>query len=367
VCLTTDNGTRTVKGKVQGGLEYTAVVQVLNVAPAAVFAATPATLSEGANYQLALTEASDPAAADQAAGFTYAFDCGDGSGYGSFGAAASATCPATDAGARTVKGKIRDKDGGEREYVAGVTVDNVAPDLGPVSAPVAPQLVNSAISASAPYTNVAVYDTFTALWSWGDGTTSAGSVLVGSSTVTGTHVYTSPGVYTVSLTLTDDDNSSDQSTYQYVVVYDPNGPFVTGAGAIESPPGAYVPDPDLTGRAHFGFWSKYRPGTNQIDGNAQFRFAAAGFHFRSTRYDWLVVAGARAQFRGEGTVNGSGGYTFLLTAIDGQVNGGGGTDKFRMKVWNTATGAIVYDNQMGMPDDGTPVTTLVEGSIVIHR
>jgi hypothetical protein len=248
-----------------------------------------------------------------------------------------------------------------------VQVLDVAPDLGPVSAPVAPQMVNTTISATAPYTNAGVYDTLSAVWGWGDGTTSSGTLLPATNTVTGTHVYTQPGVYAVSLTLTDDDNSSDQSTYQYVVVYDPNGSFVTGAGAIESPPGAYVPDPDLTGRAHFGFWSKYRQGTNQVDGNAQFRFAAAGFQFRSTRYDWLVVAGARAQFRGEGTVNGSGGYSFMLTAIDGQVSGGGGADKFRMKVWNTSTGAALYDNQMGMPDDGTPTTTLTEGSIVIHR
>jgi hypothetical protein len=41
----------------------------------------------------------------------------------------------------------------------------------------------------------------------------------------------------------------------------------------------------------------------------------------------LVIAGARAQYKGLGTVNGSGNYGFLLTAIDGQVNGGGGVDK----------------------------------------
>jgi hypothetical protein len=59
---------------------------------------------------------------------------------------------------------------------------------------------------------------------------------------------------------------------------------------------------------------------------------------------WPVVAGAEAQFKGLGAINGSGNYGFMLTAIDGQVNGGGGVDKFRLKIWDRATGNIVYDN-----------------------
>lgn len=67
-----------------------------------------------------------------------------------------------------------------------------------------------------------------------------------------------------------------------------------------------------------------------------------------------------------GTVNAAGNYGFLLTAIDGQLPGGGGADKFRIKIWNIATSAIVYDNQMGALDGDAPNTTLGGGSIVIH-
>jgi hypothetical protein len=56
----------------------------------------------------------------------------------------------------------------------------------------------------------------------------------------------------------------------------------------------------------------------------------------------------------------------MLTAVDGAVNGGGGTDKFRLKVWNTASNAVVYDNQAGSDDLSTPTTVLGGGSIVIH-
>jgi hypothetical protein len=45
------------------------------------------------------------------------------------------------------------------------------------------------------------------------------------------------------------------------------------------------------------------------------------------------------------------GYAFLLTCTDGKLSGGGGVDKFRIKVWNKATGAIVYDNKLGASDD----------------
>jgi hypothetical protein len=78
-----------------------------------------------------------------------------------------------------------------------------------------------------------------------------------------------------------------------------------------------------------------------------------------------VVSGARAQYRGVGTINGAGDYGFLLTAIDGQVKGGG-TDKFRMKIWEIASGNIVYDNQMGQLDTGDASTALGGGSIQIQ-
>jgi len=37
-----------------------------------------------------------------------------------------------------------------------------------------------------------------------------------------------------------------------------------------------------------------------------------------------------------------------------------------MKIWNTATGAIVYDNNIATADNATPTTALGGGSVVIH-
>ena len=105
-------------------------------------------------------------------------------------------------------------------------------------------------------------------------------------------------------------------------------------------------------------------------GKTNFRFVAANLNFKSTAYQWLVVAGARAQFKGWGTINGQGNYAFMLTAIDGQVSGGGGADRFRIKLWDEASGTKVYDNQHGTDDNAglTGGGTLLQGgSIEIHK
>jgi hypothetical protein len=155
-----------------------------------------------------------------------------------------------------------------------------------------------------------------------------------------------------------------------IVFYDPSAGFVTGGGWINSPAGAYVAGPSLAGKATFGFVSKYKKGATVPEGNTEFQFHAGGLNFKSTSYQWLVVSGAKAQYKGYGTINGVSGYSFMLSAIDGQISGGGGIDKFRMKIWKTATGEIVYDNQVGAldtTDTADPTTAIAGGSIVIHK
>jgi PKD repeat protein len=186
--------------------------------------------------------------------------------------------------------------------------------------------------------------------------------------VTGGHVYTEPGVYTLKLTVTDKDGDSGESIYQYVIVYDPEGGFVTGGGWIDSPPGAYAPDPSLTGKANFGFVAKYKKGAHAPTGQTEFQFQVADLNFHSDTYDWLVVAGPKAQFKGTGTINGAGNYGFMLTALDADLTPSAEVDRFRIKIWDKEDdGAIVYDNQMGAADGAAPATELGGGSIVIHK
>jgi PKD repeat protein len=186
-------------------------------------------------------------------------------------------------------------------------------------------------------------------------------------TVTGSHAYTAAGVYRVTLGVTDSGGNTGQRTSAFIVVYDPNGGFVTGGGWINSPAGAYAADAELAGKATFGFVSKYPKGANLPPaGETQFQFSVADFKFESTVYEWLVISGAKARYRGTGHVNGGGSYGFELTAWDGQVSGG--VDRFRIKIWDSNQGnGVVYDNQMGAADGADPTTLLGGGSIVIHK
>ena len=143
--------------------------------------------------------------------------------------------------------------------------------------------------------------------------------------------------------------------------------FVTGSGWINSPAGASPSNPALTGKAIFGFVSKREPGEALPTGWTRFQFGDANLSFYGACQQRFVVAGAKAHYQGSGTVNAEGDYGFMLTAIDGRQPGGGGVDKFRIKIWNNATGDIVYDNQLGAADTADPTTGVGGGSIVIRK
>jgi parallel beta-helix repeat protein len=112
-----------------------------------------------------------------------------------------------------------------------------------------------------------------------------------------------------------------------------------------------------TGKATFGFVSKYKKGASIPEGNTEFQFQAGGLNFHSTSYDWLVVTGSDyAKFKGAGTINGQGDYKFQLWAGDKD------PDTFRIRIWweeTDGTEHVVYDNAMDQPIGG--------GSIVVHK
>jgi len=192
-------------------------------------------------------------------------------------------------------------------------------------------------------------------------------------TATASYAFDAAGVYHVALTI--DDSCGGTATADemsgmevLVIVYDPSAGFVTGGGWIDSPPGAYQPDPSLSGRANFGFVSRYQKGAVVPTGETEFQFKVTNINFRASVYQWLVVSGPKAQYKGTGTINGAGTYSFLLTATDGDVSGGGGVDRYRIKITG-AGGGVVYDNVPGGSDDidNAGPQAIGGGSIVIHK
>jgi probable HAF family extracellular repeat protein len=253
---------------------------------------------------------------------------------------------------------------------------NVSPVVTAIDLPSAPIPVGTSVSVTASFTDGNVGDTHTASIVWDDGATTALSVTEATGMATATHTYTVPGVYMVQVSVSDGDltgtRSSSDDEPAYIVVYDPTSGYVTGGGWIDSPSGSCqwngcASDGSTIGKATFGFVSRYKTGATAPSGNTEFQFKAGGLAFSSTSYQWLVVAGARAQYKGEGEISGStGSYGFLLTAIDGALDGTG-TDRFRIKIWDKTSGVVVYDNKMGSGEDSGDATALGGGSVVIHR
>jgi len=279
-------------------------------------------------------------------------------------------------GTTTITWTATDAAGNQSSCQQLIVVSNPNPVVtitGPPSGAI--YAVGTSINFSGSFTDSAG-STHTATWIF-DNVTQNASVVEPFGSMPGTanttFTFTKSGVYLIRLVVDDRCGGTGlaetvDGITAMVVVYDPNGGYVTGGGWINSPFGAYQPDQSIIGKANFGFVSRYQHGATVPTGQTEFQFKVANLNFHSTDYEWLVVAGARAQFKGTGTLNGSGNYGFLLTAIDGSVSGGSGIDRFRIKIWDKENNnAILYDNKSGASDNSDSATNLEGGSIVIHQ
>ncbi len=185
-------------------------------------------------------------------------------------------------------------------------------------------------------------------WSFGDNTTGTG-VLV-------SHTYTAVGIYEVNLTVTDDRGVQSSNTTM-VVVYDPDAGSAAGGGWFWSAEGNLKRDPESEGKATFGFVVKYKH--EAAAGNLEFQYHVGDINLKSSDITWLVVSGANAQFRGEGTINGDGLYTFRVLAKDGDKTGGQ-PDEFTIRIWQ------------GTDTEADPIYQAINaqlggGNIIVHE
>ncbi|UCC82922.1 MAG: PKD domain-containing protein [Gemmatimonadota bacterium] len=291
---------------------------------------------------------------------SFFWDFGDGE----TGSGATPEHSYADDGVYMVTLTVTDDDGQSNSATAAATISNVAPTVGTIAAPLTLVSVGTPITVSAGFTDPGTLDTHTAewVWDWPAGIGEAGTVTqgAGSGSVTDSHTYNEAGLYKIRLAVTDDDGDSGFSpVFAYVVVYDPTAGFVTGGGWIDSPPGAYAPDPSLAGRANFGFVAKYKKGMYVPTGQAEFQFHLARLNLHSINYEWLVVTGTGGDYallKGSATINGVSDYKFMIWAGDKD------TDTFRIRIWEEDDAAgvetDVYDNGFNQEIGG--------GSIVIH-
>ena len=256
---------------------------------------------------------------------------------------------------------VTDTQGSEGTKTTTVTVNNVPPSVEAITVSMNPIQINTATTVSANFTDQGVLDTHTAVWNWGDGNTSSGTITEtsGSGSVSDSHIYTSSGVYLITLTVTDKDGGVETETFQYLSVYSPTPQGLFSAGQkFTSPVGAYTQNPSLTGNIFFGLSYKYQE-TVPV-GNRQFSmdFNAADFHFYASSINTLVISNGIGTLTGTGTINESGTYNFLVTGSES-------ANTIRIQI-KDALGNKIYDTQLGSPDTAIPTTAVTAGNVLAH-
>lgn len=282
---------------------------------------------------------------------------------------ATTTFVCTDDGTFYVILTANDGMSSTAESVAVTVLENIAPTLGVDVLDGTVAALGSTLFSESPFSDPGSNDSHTCIVDWDDGSPPSAGVVstAGGPSCSAQRTPLAAGVYSVVTTVVDDDGAAS-SGIAMAVIFDPDGGSVAGAGSIDSPPGAYAINPLASGVAKFGFKSRYFKGADQPTGDTDFLFRAGDFEFHSDSYEWLVVSGDRAQYKGAGSVNGAAGFRFLLTAVDGQAQGGDGIDRFRIKIWDAVTGVVVYDNARGTSDDmdGDGPQPILRGQIQIR-
>jgi hypothetical protein len=187
-------------------------------------------------------------------------------------------------------------------------------------------------------------------------------------TVSGSYKFGAAGVYKLQMNVTDQKGittyaNSNGYLDAIVVIYDPNGGYTYGGGWYQSPAGALATNRTAKGQVSYGYTVNYYKGATKPKGEMQFKFG--DLEFNGVNFDYLAISGARAQFRGTGKIiGGQSGLGFIMTVIDGALDGSG-VDKVRMKIYNKTSGAVIYDNYSGSSDAADPVTPIGTNSFVV--
>jgi hypothetical protein len=262
-----------------------------------------------------------------------------------------------------------DKAGNSASHtVSGINIDKSAPAVVSITVSPNPAPPNSPLSVTAVLADngsglsQANYQVNGGAFSF------LASVQGDSATATGTISPSSTTVSEVCVNVADVAGNVSAASCQPVALASsgPSSGFVTGGLTFTSPAGALAADPALTGRAQMSLNAKMQGKSTTPSGNNSFNLKAADLQFSSTSLDWLMVSGARAQYKGKGSFKGvSGSFDFTVTVIDGDLPGGGGRDRIRMQI--SGNGRVVYDSMMGAPEWADPVTAIDGGSIVIHK
>jgi hypothetical protein len=115
-------------------------------------------------------------------------------------------------------------------------------------------------------------------------------------------------------------------------------------GWMNSESGYYLPDPTAAGRLLFTINLRNKFLSGEPVGKVRLNLRKANFKFTSTDCDWLLIENSYATVIGEGNVNGTGNYGFLLTAQSEMEGMECPQGAVRIVIWDSDEN-IVYDNR----------------------
>ncbi|MHB0939330.1 MAG: Ig-like domain-containing protein [Armatimonadota bacterium] len=237
--------------------------------------------------------------------------------------------------------------------ISPIVGDN-APVITSITGPTEPVDMRDSFIIEATFTDSDAGDTHTARWNWGDGRTSAGIVNQEAHTVFGNHTYDAPGIYTVTLTVTDSKGRSDTEVYRYLYTYDPTVGYITGDGTFARP----------NGKASFIFDVRPR-GDNPPVGQLTVQDRQAGLNIRVTSFSRLIIIGNLAFCQGSYRSGGND-YSVWLAVTDDNRPGTDRRDCIRIMIRNLTTGQVTYDTQPGADLYTVPTTPITSGRITIR-
>ena len=267
------------------------------------------------------------------------------------------------AGSYVITVTATDSFGRTRVVTSAVTFQptQVAPSIVSITGPTTPRAINTAVAIDATFRDPnGAADNYSVVVDWGvPGSTPTKCSASETTPKTGnpscsissqptatsnghalaSYQYATSGVYTVQVTITDGAGGTATSAYEFAVVYDTAGGQVTGAGGFWSGPTAYPRGGRLGSAAVFGYEAKYKKPTDAKPSGATSLRLIGDLFFQSVSYDYLVVNGAMAVAEGTGKIDGRSGYRFRVSGVDN-----GWIDFFELKIWDQATGAVIYDN-----------------------
>jgi hypothetical protein len=209
-------------------------VSVVAPPPLALTPGTGQTVNEGASATIGLGSIGGGVGP-----YSVTVTWGDGtsSTFAAAGGAISAAHTYANEGTYSVSVKVTDSTSASATGSFSVTVKNVAPTVA-ITTPSAGTIfkIGSSFTLSATFSDAGKSDTHTCKVTWGDGTTSTGTVSEtnGAGTCTASHSYANVGSYTITVTVTDNGAAAGTATVAVSASRNGHTLFQPGGGAVET-------------------------------------------------------------------------------------------------------------------------------------